>query len=123
MSLCFLPLAPTVAPMNITIDRYSATEMGVSWEPLTLEQARGFVSAYVIGYEPAGDTKRQQIQPAEVGGDQTSVNIPGLIPGVAYSVSVSASTSAGMGTTSTPIDSPGKFQLLECVCRSLTSMH
>ena len=60
--------------------------MIVFWTPLTLVQARGFVR-YRVSYRPQISQKRQEVS-VVVSGDQGSVAIGGLLPGVAYDVMV-----------------------------------
>ena len=60
--------------------------MIVFWTPLTLVQARGFVR-YRVSYRPLNSQKRQEVS-VVVSGDQGSVTIGGLLPGVAYDVVV-----------------------------------
>ncbi len=41
---------PPVAPYNVTAKRVSSTEIFVSWDPLSLVEARGFVISYTVAY-------------------------------------------------------------------------
>lgn len=41
---------PTTSPQNVAIEWISPSEIYVSWDPLSLEEARGFVSSYTITY-------------------------------------------------------------------------
>ena len=69
--------------------------MNVSWVPLNLVEARGFVQFYVITYEQASGgsrRKRQQQQTAQVDGSASYGIVGGLQPGVAYNVRVSGQT-------------------------------
>ena len=96
--------APTDGPTpNAT--RMTDTTVEVSWKPLTLEMARGFVTIYSIMAVPITTTdtrQRQATQPMTVTmttdpSDSNMVTLDGLEPDLRYSVTVSASTSAGMG--------------------------
>ena len=72
--------------------------MNVSWELLTLTQARGHVTNYSVSYQPTGSVEVET--ETVVPGDQNSVVIGGLDPYEAYSVQVWANTAAGRGNTS-----------------------
>ena len=94
--------------MNVMVDRISETVMTVSWRPLTLTEARGFVSHYTVSYSPASQTagRKRQADMTEVvvpGMESSMVIIDGLDPDTAYQVQVSASTGAGGGVTSEPV--------------------
>ena len=78
--------------------RLNDTHMNVSWELLTLIQARGHVTNYTISYQPTGTVELET--KVVVPGDQNSVVIGGLDPYQAYSVQVWANTTAGIGNTS-----------------------
>ena len=77
--------------------RLNDTHMNVSWELLTLIQARGHVTNYTVSYQPTGSV---EVETKVVPGDQNSVVIGGLDPYEAYSVQVWANTTAGRGNTS-----------------------
>ena len=94
--------------MNVMVERISETAMTVSWQPLTLAEARGFVSHYTVTYSPqiiSGGRKRQAAMTEVVSGmDSSMVIIDGLDPDTAaYQVQVSASTGAGVGAVSDPV--------------------
>ena len=96
--------APNVAVENVVVDRTSPTTMDVSWRPLTLSEARGFVTFYSIAYTPTPNSRRRQAPQdtmhVNASADSSSVTVVGLDGDLAYSVTVSASTSAGMGPQS-----------------------
>ena len=93
--------APSVAPQNVRVNRPSATVMIISWRPLTLAEARGFVSHYTVTYSPqiiSGGRKRQAAMTEVVSGmDSNIVAIDGLDPDTVYNVQVSATTGGGDG--------------------------
>ncbi len=96
--------APNVTP-NITVNRLSPTTIFVSWKPLTLSEARGFITFYIIEYYPSLNKKRQapsDIMRVNVSADLSSATIDGLDEDLNYFVRVSASTSAGGGVVSSP---------------------
>ena len=99
-----ISIAPNVAPRDLTVDRLSGTTMNVSWVPLTIVEARGFILNYLIEYSEVGSSRRRKRQTTgslvEVPASQSSVLINDLTPGVSYNVGVTAANSAG--------SSPGK---------------
>ena len=78
--------------------------MAVSWRPLTLSEARGFVTFYSIAYAPTSNSRRQQapqdMMRVNASADSSNVTIMGLDRDLGYSVTVSASTIAGIGPQS-----------------------
>ena len=93
---------PNVIVENVVVERTSPTTMDVSWRPLTLSEARGFVTFYSIAYTPTPNSRRRQSQTMfmNASADSSSVTVVGLDGDLAYSVTVSASTRAGMGPQS-----------------------
>ncbi len=97
--------APSVALTNIAASRTSPTTIIVSWKPLTLSEARGFITFYIIEYYPfIIENKRQSldIMRMNVSALLSSTTIGGLEENLDYMIQVSASTSAGSGVTSSP---------------------
>ena len=78
--------------------------MTISWRPLTLAEARGFVSHYTVTYSPqiiSGGRKRQAAMMKVVSGmDANMTSIDGLDPDTVYNVQVSATTGGGDGVIS-----------------------
>ena len=74
--------------------RLNDTAMNVSWVPLNLVEARGFVQSYIIAYQQAstGSRRKRQVQTQQVDGRASSAIVGGLQPGVAYKVTVSGMT-------------------------------
>lgn len=68
--------------------------MNVSWVPLNLVEARGFVQSYVITYEPtsSANVRKRQIQRLDVDGNASYTIVSDLQPGVSYDVRASAVT-------------------------------
>ena len=91
--------APSIAPGNVEAIRLNGTAMNVSWVPLNLIEARGFVQSYIIAYQQAstGSRPKRQVQTQQVDGHASSTIVGGLQPGVAYEVSI-----AGMTTENGP---------------------
>lgn len=103
---------PNATP-EVSISWISLTEMLVEWKPLTLEEARGFIASYTVTYGPVDSLRRKRAtETVTVSGDQTSVSIGDLDPNTEYSVSVAATTKAGMGDGSEPIVPPSEPSLL-----------
>ena len=106
--------APSRAPQDVSVVRTSGTVITVSWTLLTLEEARGFIQ-YEVTYRSAnGQRKRQEScssSPCIVSSSSDSVEITGLDPGTAYSVSVRARNIADpalVGEPSEPMTVEGK---------------
>ncbi len=75
----------------------------MSWNPLTLSEARKFITSFIIEYYPS--LKRQapsDIMRVSVSADSSNAIIEGLDEDLNYFVQVSASTSAGGGVVSSP---------------------
>lgn len=109
-SLCLLAIAPPVSPSNIKVDKMGS-KMSVSWDPLTPEQAMGFVTSYTITYAKEGGSRKRQILEKVVPGTENSTVIEGLDPNQDYSVSVRADTKAGVGKVSEPASSKGIYEI------------
>ena len=71
--------------------------MYVSWKPLTLTEARGFVLSYTVLYHENSRDAKRQIYDIIVPGSESSTVIGDLNPSSVYQVYVRASTSAGDG--------------------------
>ena len=86
--------ASSTAPGNVEVIRLNGTAMNVSWVPLNLVEARGFVQSYIITYRQSssGTRRRRQVQTQRVDGNSSSAIVGGLQPGVAYEVTVSGMT-------------------------------
>ncbi len=63
----------------------------VSWDLLTLIEARGFIE-YVVELRAEGTLKRQTIAPMIVPMNQSSTTFTGLTPSTRYSATVSTRT-------------------------------
>ena len=95
-------IEPTSAPENIKVDRIHPTVMVVSWIPLTLSEARGFITSYTVFYSPQVSTTKQESNTMQktVSGDVNRTTIHDLDPNTAYDVQMSANTKAGASTLS-----------------------
>ena len=91
---------PSVPPHNVTVTRIAATAMEVSWVPLSLIEARGFLSSYTVAYRGKVDSAMATFIHKSVFSNLTCVVITGLNAGLAYEVKVWANTNAGAGVVS-----------------------
>ena len=92
--------APSSAPGNVEVIRLNSTAMNVSWTPLNLVEAQGFVQNYIITYQQTSNVTRRkrQVQTERVDESASSAIVGGLQPGVAYEVTVSGvTTESGPG--------------------------
>ncbi len=98
--------APSIAPNITRIFRTSPTTIMVSWKPLTLSEARGFITFYIFEYYPSLNNKKRQVPSditrVNVSADLYNATIDGLEESLSYFVQVSASTNAGSGVVSSP---------------------
>ena len=99
VSLVHLP-SPSAVPIgpvgNVQAVRSSSdtTTITVSWEPLTIVEAHGFIQ-YLVVLTPSASSKRQTLS-MQVAMDRSSVAFTGLDPSQAYEVSVATVTSDGI---------------------------
>ena len=108
---------PPVSPSNIKVEKIdSGAKLRVSWDLLTPEEARGFVTDYIVSYR--SESRKRQTSEKIVPGTESSTIIEGLDPNQEYSVVVRADTKAGKGETSEPVStickstSVNKFQII-----------
>ena len=71
----------------------------VSWKPLTLSEARGFITFYTIEYYPSPNNKKRQA-PSDIMRVNVSADSSSLDESRDYVVQVFASTRAGSGKAS-----------------------
>ena len=91
---------PSVAPGELRVSRSpDGLSMNISWSPLTLSQARGFVD-YVITYGPVGDKQ------LEIMTNVTYIMATSLDAMATYSVMVRGQTSKGLGPSALVTSSP-----------------
>ena len=102
-------IVPPVSPSNIKVEKFnSGTKIRVSWDPLTPEQAWGFVTNYTVSYKKKSDkSRKRQTLEKIVPGNESSTIIEGLDPNHEYSVSVRAGTNAGNGKVSESVSIQG----------------
>ena len=101
------------------MDRIHPTVIVVSWSPLTLSEARGFVTSYTVFYSPQVSITKQQephtIQKT-VSGDVNGTTIHDLDQNTVYDVQMSVSTKAGASplseVISAPVPSTGMYDII-----------
>ena len=94
---------PLTAPHSVRVMRVNPSSMEVSWQPISLAEARGFVSSYTIAYQSERNNFSLSAMKISVPGNQTIVVIDGLNPDLTYHIKVWANTSAGAGMASKAI--------------------
>ncbi len=100
---------PPVSPSNIKVEKLdSGTKIRVSWDPLTPEQAWGFVTIYTVSYKKKSEeSRKRQTLDKIVPGNESSTIIQDLDPNHEYTVSVRAGTKAGNGKVSESVSIQG----------------
>ena len=81
--------------------RLTSTQIEVRWKPLSLEEARGFITHYTVTAEHASSQKRRQAGGTlrvTVGANSTRAVLDGLSSVLTYWITVSASTVVGTST-------------------------
>ena len=96
-------IVPNTAPMEVSVSRINGTHMNVTWVKLTLEEARGFVTGYTIRYDTIALRRRRAVRMEVVDQEDSYAVIGGLGFTESYSITVSASSTAGEGIASEPI--------------------
>ena len=102
-------IEPSISPQNVSITRTSPSVMVVTWIPLTLSEARGFITSYTVFYSPqVSRTKQQEFNTMQktVSGDVNRTTINGLDPNTAFDVQMSANTKVGASTLSKVFSAP-----------------
>ena len=108
MHSLIVSLVPNISPKNVGVVRLNVTHMNITWTKLTLEEARGFITAYTIIYEAVGLRRRKEVM-EEISEPENSYKVVGGLGfTTSYSVMVSASTIAGQGIGSSAITVQGK---------------
>ena len=112
---------PLRAPDSSIIDnRHTDGSIIVTWELLTLEEARGFITGYTVTAQQAdfGLVLRQTPTSVRVSPNDTMATISGLDPKHAYTITLSANTSQGGNSSSTLLQPIGESMiifLLQCI--------
>ena len=84
------------APQNVMFDRISGEYLKVSWDALTLREARGF-PVYTVTLTPSVSSDAEQIanEVITVNTTQSSIVVEGLDVNVEYMLMVAVGTIAG----------------------------
>ena len=92
-------VVPRYGPRVTNITRLSGGSVVINWVPLSLEEARGFITEYTVTAQPANTQRRQErTVTVSVPPSESMTVVEGLDHTLAYWVSVSASTAAGTST-------------------------
>ena len=92
--------APSAAPANVQGHNRSSTSIFVHWGEVPAAEQNGIIRNYTVTYKafPDGSEKTKVI-----GAPRTEVTLTGLNEYTTYEMTVSASTSKGVGTPSKPV--------------------
>lgn len=93
-------LAPDVPPGNFRAMRPSGSTMDLSWDPLTLIEARGIIAAYTISYKQLSNGSSQVDEEQTVTTRDNGTMVSGLQEDAAYLVQVWGNTAGGAGRRS-----------------------
>ena len=87
---------PTKSPQNVMFDRISGKYVNVSWDALTLSEARGF-PVYTVTLTPSVSSDGEQItnEVITVNTTQSSIVVGGVDVNVEYMLTVAVGTTAG----------------------------
>ena len=95
------------APILGQVERISATQIRISWEPNPQDSTGGLITNYIVKYYPLSRVThfKQSIEDSIqfLTSNETDVVIQDLDPGLSYSVSVAANNAAGRGSYSDEI--------------------
>ena len=91
----------------VNVQRTNGTHMFVSWRPIPLLRARGFITTYTVRYQAVSTRTRQDATlEVAVPGDRSNVTIGKLDQDLQYTVTVSGDTAAGDGEFSEAMTVP-----------------
>ena len=87
---------PTKSPQNVMFDRISGEYVNVSWDALTLSEARGY-PVYTVTLTPSVSSNGAQItnEVITVNTTQSSIVVGGLDVNVEYMLTVAVATTGG----------------------------
>ena len=106
---------PSDGPDITNIVRQANGSVVVSWEPLSLEEARGFITGYTVtATDQFGLYVRQlPVLPVTVGPHQTMATLCCLHPRHGYRMSLSASTKLGESDVKMQVTEPVGKQIIK----------
>lgn len=111
---------------GLTVSQLNNTAVNISWEPLTLVKARGFLQSYTVILTERGNIKKRNSPLFRtVPSSQSSVIFTGLhLDTTHYTASVFAETIAGLGqATSTVIGTATRTNTNNGMCTLLQYQH
>ena len=117
-SVDYIHPVPTVSPKNVTVVMINSTAISVSWNPLTLQKARGW-PVYVVYL--LSNSQQTACDFRSVDTSDSSVVIGNLNPTSYYSIVVQVSTAAG--TSEELRSQPGEFLTLALWVLYSTNVH
>ena len=77
-------IEPNHPPKDVKVDRIYPTVMVVSWTPLTLSEARGFITSYTVFYLHRGKRQEPHTMQKAVSGNVNQTTIQDLDPNMIY---------------------------------------
>ncbi|MBN3287279.1 CNTN3 protein, partial [Polyodon spathula] len=98
---------PSKAPDRISAKGVSASEIEVSWQPVSSKETTGRVLGYEVSHWE-DDTKPEATGTVRLTGNETSVNITGLKGNSLYYITVSAFNTAGIGPSTDSVNATTK---------------
>ena len=113
--MTFLSFLAPPPVQNVQVTRINGTAANVTWDLISITEARGTLTNYTVTLTPQSVSSRRRRQTPNNGGSisvtvspqQSSVVVGGLNPSLQYQVSVSATTAGGgQGNTSDPVIAP-----------------
>ena len=108
--LLLLFLIAPLAPKIISAERLNGTTIFVSWAPLSLSEARGFVENYIVTIERQPYGAEKSLSTIVVSAYESEINVFDLTVSESYRVSVRASTVAGHGEASSVVVSGKHYE-------------
>ena len=84
---------PVSGPCDVQLMRLTSTQLAVRWKPLSLEEARGFITHYTVTADASTQRRRKAegVFSITVGPNTTRAVLNGLSSVLTYWVTVSAS--------------------------------
>ncbi|KAK6473999.1 contactin-3-like [Huso huso] len=98
---------PNKAPDRISAKGVSASEIEVSWQPVSSKETTGRVLGYEVSHWE-DDTKPEATGTIRLTGNETSLNITGLKGNTLYYIAVSAFNTAGTGPSTDSVNATTK---------------
>ncbi|XP_063148906.1 contactin-6 [Candoia aspera] len=94
---------PQIAPAGISVQSFSSSEVGVSWNPLAWTKHTGRILGYEVLYW-MDDSKDSTTGKIRVSGNMTAKNMTNLKANTMYFATVRAYNTAGTGPSSVPVN-------------------